>query len=398
MFKKQPVVFLSYAREDESQVTDLYDQLTSEGFKVWMDKFSIVGGEDWERSIQHGVKSCDLFIACLSPHSARKRGFVQKEMKLAESVLEGKMPGDIYVIPLMLAPSEIPETIERFQAIRLYENDGYQRLIHAVQEGVRRSNEPRHCAVDNVMLTVVDSELYEPMSDGHSYAVSIRYPQLRGLEGNLLEELNTMLRARAFTFLQDARRSYHQTDEVADGPDFEALETDPSSYVVTYAVTYLSPMLISFMFDISNYGAGAAHGNERTETVSYQLRPLMPVELDDLFLFDWESKPHIEEISTHCIIDLHRQWWAYLAAVEGPAIRAYDHQDILDGAGPDEVNFKAFSFLPDGLMFSFDPYKVGSYAWGTRRVLVPYESLAFIDPNGPVTLIRTDAASDRLSK
>ena len=383
LLKKQPIVFLSYAREDTAVVTDLRERLEAEGFSVWMDKFSILGGEDWDRSIHRGVSSCDLFVACLSPHSVRKRGYVQREMKLAESVLQGKLPGDIFVVPLMLAPSEIPESVERFQVVRLFEEDGYERLRQCIHEGIRRANEPRLFVSDDSMITVVDHELHEPLAEGHRYHVSVRYPQLSGLEESRQDEINTVLRARAFAFLQDARSRYHGADAAHE----DAFQSTPSSYKVGYTVTLLSAAVLSVMFNVETYGAGAMHGNEHTVALNYQLRPILPLQLRDLFHHDNETNEFLGAISAYCIRELHHQAWSYCEAVQGPAIRAYDDEQIHEGAGPDEENFKAYNLMNDGLMLSFDPYSVGSYSWGTRRVLIPYEDLPSLCPDGPAASI-----------
>ena len=40
-----PKIFLSYAREDEIIVKEIYDKLVQAGFKVWMDKVNLIAGQ-----------------------------------------------------------------------------------------------------------------------------------------------------------------------------------------------------------------------------------------------------------------------------------------------------------------------------------------------------------------
>ncbi len=41
---------------------------------------------------------------------------------------------------------------------------------------------------------------------------------------------------------------------------------------------------------------------------------------------------------------------------------------LIDGAGPTEENLGRFTFDGNSLTIYFDPYQVGSYAWGSREV------------------------------
>ena len=75
-------IFLSYASEDYSLVSDFYDRLKKIGINSWMDKKDILPGENWERSIWRAVKNADFIILFLSNHSVNKRGFFQKEIKI----------------------------------------------------------------------------------------------------------------------------------------------------------------------------------------------------------------------------------------------------------------------------------------------------------------------------
>jgi hypothetical protein len=70
----QPLVFLSYAREDEARVVALYDGLAAAGFKPWLDKKDILPGEKWELAIERALRQAKTILICLSPNSVSKRG------------------------------------------------------------------------------------------------------------------------------------------------------------------------------------------------------------------------------------------------------------------------------------------------------------------------------------
>ena len=79
-------LFISYAYEDEALAEWLALRLTSEGYKVWIDRFELLGGESYPADIDHAIK-CRTFrmIALLSRSSLVKPNPL-KERTLALSI------------------------------------------------------------------------------------------------------------------------------------------------------------------------------------------------------------------------------------------------------------------------------------------------------------------------
>jgi hypothetical protein len=131
-------IFLSYAREDEERVEQLYQKLSDAGFKPWMAKKDLVGGERWKSRISQAIRRSDLFLACLSANSVDKRGFVQREIKDALDIWREKLESDIYLIPVRLEDCEVLESLRDFHWVNLFEEDGLTRLVEAIQAGMKR--------------------------------------------------------------------------------------------------------------------------------------------------------------------------------------------------------------------------------------------------------------------
>jgi regulator of protease activity HflC (stomatin/prohibitin superfamily) len=131
-------LFLSYARLDAEKVEELYQDLSDAGFKPWMDKKDIWPGEKWELAIKKAIRGSAFFLACLSSNSVDKRGMIQKEIKEALNVWEEKLDSDIYVIPVRLEDCKIPESLLDFEWVNLFEEDGWERLVKAIQIGMER--------------------------------------------------------------------------------------------------------------------------------------------------------------------------------------------------------------------------------------------------------------------
>ena len=77
-------------------------------------------------------KLSDFFIACLSHNSVSKRGYVQKELKHALSVLEQFPEGEIYLIPILITDCQIPESLAKRQWLEWAAPDAKNRLLKAI--------------------------------------------------------------------------------------------------------------------------------------------------------------------------------------------------------------------------------------------------------------------------
>lgn len=95
-------VFLSYAHEDLSSARKLYTQLNSiEALNIWFDKITLKPGQNWDVEIRKAIKSAHYCLVLLSRHSM-KRGFYQKEIRIALDVLKELPEGQIFLIPVRL--------------------------------------------------------------------------------------------------------------------------------------------------------------------------------------------------------------------------------------------------------------------------------------------------------
>jgi hypothetical protein len=138
---KGPRIFLAHASEDEEQVRKLYHTLKKRGLRPWLDKENLLGGQNWQIEIPKAIKECEYIINCLSKKSIHKKGYVQKEFRMALDQY-AKMPaGSIYLIPLKLDDCEVPDIqfpelgvkLRDIQWIEYWKPDGLKRLLKAVR-------------------------------------------------------------------------------------------------------------------------------------------------------------------------------------------------------------------------------------------------------------------------
>ncbi len=126
-------IFLGYEREDLAKVETLYNKLEGAGYKPWMDKKDIHGGERWKLSVQRAVQESNFFLACVSKNTLDEKGYLKNEIKFALDRLEELKATDIYLIPVRLEQVELPEPLSDFQSVDLFEKDGWSRLGKAIE-------------------------------------------------------------------------------------------------------------------------------------------------------------------------------------------------------------------------------------------------------------------------
>jgi uncharacterized protein len=140
---EEPVqIFISYATEDWPRVSKLADELRKAGFKPWVDRESLLGGQDWMYSIRKAIRESDFVLICLSTYAVSRGGFVQQELKLALDTWEMMPPDEVYLIPVLLEPCDVPDLLRRFHWVELFAPGGWERLLRALRSGT----EQRHRA------------------------------------------------------------------------------------------------------------------------------------------------------------------------------------------------------------------------------------------------------------
>ncbi|MEI2822084.1 MAG: toll/interleukin-1 receptor domain-containing protein [Chitinophagaceae bacterium] len=83
--------------------------------------------------IPKAIRTSDAIIICLSKNSINKEGFVQAEITFAlEKALEVPQ-GRIFIIPARFEDCEVPNNLEHFHWVDLFEEDGFPRLMKSLR-------------------------------------------------------------------------------------------------------------------------------------------------------------------------------------------------------------------------------------------------------------------------
>jgi len=131
--KQSAVIFLCHATEDKKIVKEIYRKLKEDGLEPWLDKEDLLPGQLWRDEIPRVINSAACMLVFLSTTSVEKRGYVQKEFKLALETLDLIPDGRIFLIPVRIDNCEIPERFAGIHTCDLFQEDGYQRIAKAIR-------------------------------------------------------------------------------------------------------------------------------------------------------------------------------------------------------------------------------------------------------------------------
>lgn len=363
-------VFLSYASEDRDQAEELYDRLLEAGCEPWMDKRDILPGEKWTLSIYRAIRRADFFLACISPRAVGKRGFLQTEIKQGLSYWQEKLDDDIYIIPVRLESCEVPEPLNQFEWVDIFEPEGFSRLCQAVDAGaVRIRKDKERLDVARSGISVRQLEFQDVRREKPEFDVNIQYPQFNGPSGLGFDDVNLHLDALIRTEAMLCRSVVYTTPiTIMDE------EVVPSCYVDgEYQVTLADREIISVMIDFFSFRYPAAHGNKWRIGVNYGLNPATLLNLDDLF--DANSN-YWEELSPM----VYGGIGVIVGAEESADLHLFD--TVPARLGIDHpTSAGSFNLTPDSIIFSYD----GPYAVGVVQTVIPYSRIKHLfNPAGPL--------------
>ena len=131
---KELRIFLLYARQNEEAVWRLYQRLVKAGADVWLDQEKLLPGQDWTHEIYNAIHTSDIVIACLSRQFIKQGGYRHEELRMALEKANSLLNGQIFLIPARLERCNVPEPLQRWQRVDLFESDGYKKLIFTLKK------------------------------------------------------------------------------------------------------------------------------------------------------------------------------------------------------------------------------------------------------------------------
>jgi hypothetical protein len=362
---QQPVIFLSYASPDRDRVDAFYDYLKTEGFNPWMDKYEIRGGQNWDFEIKKALKRAEIIVVFLSNSSINKRGYFQREVKIALEKAQEKLLSDIYIIPIALDPNlVIPEQIEDVHVILSERVDAFSELSRSIIGQLEELGEYQAKVEQSTGLrwsveTVVDQW------DGLP-GFEFKYDILKLTSSELPEvsKITDIMRGNAAAQLLAERRA--KLDQLPELFNFgQNRFRRQNAMEVSCQDPIIMQRFLSIVQEIYSWGAGAAHPNHGFCTMNFIIDPLILLNrIEEIFNF--------EERALELIRSQVRK---NLSAITYEGQPLLDEKWLMEGTEKWE-DFENYAFNPEGMLILFEPYQVGPYAQGSHSVVVPYAEIA----------------------
>ena len=191
--------------------------------------------------------------------------------------------------------------------------------------------------------------------------LSAEYPELSGNTG--AAGFNVAAKAAVMRSLASFRKDMASLTAA----DVKQMSPEMGNYIeVGYNVEYADDDLISVSFGEDTF-EGGAHPNHTFFTLTYDLKAGREIKLADLFK---PGAKYLTAIATYALRDLKARKDPESGENRGLA------QDIFaDGAKATLENYSVWNVTKKGLLITFPPYQVASYADGPQTVIVPFATL-----------------------
>lgn len=362
--EQEHLIFLSYASPDQARVQEFYDFLKAKDLQVWMDKHEIRGGQNWDFEIKKALKRAAIIVVFLSNSSVDRRGYAQREIRIALDQAKSKLIDDIYVIPVALDPlPAIPAQFEEIHIIKTDQVDGNDELAKAIVQQLEDLGEIHQQSEQSTGFRWSRETLSENWEGLPGYDFTHDVLRITSTEFPEVSKISDILRGRAAEqLLQERRLKFSQSPDIFNfGQDKYRRQNSTEAHCREPIIT---GRVLSLIYDISWYGAGAAHPNHGFATYNFVTDPLMRISrLEEIFD---HSENAISVIQTKV-----RQ--ALMQPLDDDGTKL-DERDVINGTSKWE-DFQSFAFTNEGILVLFDPYHVGPYAYGSHSALVLYREV-----------------------
>ena len=224
---------------------------------------------------------------------------------------------------------------------------------------VNESVAPESNIIDNnhELILSVETENITESNDEKRYEINVDLPIVKNLDGS--EKVNEFIEEKVNNIVQEFKDNINDWDAPSDLSDMS------SGLWINFETHLLNSDYISFRLVISEYYLGAAHPNNYSFSLNYNLKNSSEIKLNDIF--NVNQKEYLSRISDLALIDLANQ--------SENLEMSLDPGMLESGTDAKLENFDNFNLTEDGIAFNFDQYQLAPYAAGEFHVIIPYQEL-----------------------
>lgn len=368
--EKDHLIFLSYSTPDRDAVLAFYEQLDRQGYNVWMDRHRLVGGQKWDLEIKRALAKSTIIVVFLSHNSVDRRGYAQREIKLALEQAETRLADDIYLIPVLIDDDvPIPEQLSQIQVIGGADVDKVAALTGAIDHQLSRLGAESVKAQIDSNVRWSFSTFKDTIEALPGYDARYRLIHLSSKEYPRAGEITDIIRGDLQREVVDCRKVLFDQD--ADFLNFgQDRYRRQNSWEADCGDPHIVGRMLSVTYSIYFNFAGAAHPNSGFRTYNFSLNPLIEFRSPRELFADEDAA--LNFIAEECRKQLLNE--KFDGMIEGETLSLPD-DDVISGT-TDWEHFDHFAFLPQSIVFLFPPYQVAPYAMGPQMASISYEDVA----------------------
>jgi hypothetical protein len=130
-----PTVFICHAHENKEFAASLYKELENAGFRPWLDKESLRGGDQWDEIIKKSIKKDIDYVIVLQSRELNRRieGYVHTEIKMALERHAQFRKMFRFLLPVKINDCEILEELSHLHTIDCTGMNNIDQIIKSIR-------------------------------------------------------------------------------------------------------------------------------------------------------------------------------------------------------------------------------------------------------------------------
>lgn len=366
-------VFISYATEDYLYAEQLYNFLYDNNFTPWLDKKNLLPGQLWNHEIKKALREANYVILLLSDNSVKKRGYVQREFKLALTYFEEKLEDDIYLIPLKINKCDIPESLNSFQWIELDEKNTFQQIVTSlnVQQNKYLEWERKRINKNKSFEVTEIKDEFHYKNDKVNFKINCNTFQFVDKSNQSLNELNSYIEGQKMNHVLSSRGHFMEIGNMPIDAEYIFSEWFFDLNITNNFINNSIISLTEYYYSFS----GGAHGSSGLRGANFHINPNFKIEIQSLFAYE-DHTNILQYISDFCFEELRKTYnEGQILSENEIAEQTKDNLFWERSLDPNWDNFSNFLISKQSLDIIFNEYQVSSYAFGMQIVSIPLESI-----------------------
>lgn len=132
------LVYIACVEEDRASALKLREFLRDRKIEAWTEAADLLAGETRAAAHQDAIRRADFCLVLITPEYLRRRRSIQYQIGQILRRRDHLLREDIFIIPALLQPCDVPAELEDFFPVHLFEPDGRARLLRALRRGAER--------------------------------------------------------------------------------------------------------------------------------------------------------------------------------------------------------------------------------------------------------------------